>query len=263
MASDAATGKKVRKRSTGYERPYAVYCARYEVSERSLKGWVAVGRKADPQDPPPLDQPEEMAHWWSRHFKQRVPEKLLRAGRVQEEPDDVGQDPGQQGDRGDQEEAGASDELLRDMLPPADGGLAIGLDASVDRLRRAEAAANYAFTEAIRLEKNEGEIEFKKKSWVTVSEQLRKAEKSMREIEGRYGDVYRVDEIKAELVAVHSTIFAGVKNMIRRIRPELNALTEPEQDAVWEREIRRLFRAWGESEFCPTVDEVQEVVGSE
>lgn len=59
-----------------YREKIAHYAALYEQSDRTIKRWIAAGRKKD--DPPPLDDPIEMPAWFPRHHKHRVPEVLIR-----------------------------------------------------------------------------------------------------------------------------------------------------------------------------------------
>lgn len=54
--------------------PYKAYVAVYEVSERSIKTWVARGREA--KDWPPLEAPAEMAAWYGRVMNPRIPARL-------------------------------------------------------------------------------------------------------------------------------------------------------------------------------------------
>jgi hypothetical protein len=52
------------------------YAAHYEQGDRTIKRWIAKGRKTD--DPPPLDDPIQMPSWFPRHHKHRVPEILVK-----------------------------------------------------------------------------------------------------------------------------------------------------------------------------------------
>ena len=78
--------KQAGKRKTGrggvavvvtYARRMEEYAERYETALRTVKRWAAVGRESG--DSCPLDRPEEMPTWWTRHMKHRVPDALFRA----------------------------------------------------------------------------------------------------------------------------------------------------------------------------------------
>jgi ribosomal protein S27AE len=69
-----------------YRHNLAHYAALYETSDRTVRRWVTIGRKANkeknlqrdnPAHLPPLDRPEKMEDWWVEHLKSDlVPEKL-------------------------------------------------------------------------------------------------------------------------------------------------------------------------------------------
>ncbi len=59
-----------------YRNKLATYAAYYESDTRTVKRWISDGKKAD--DYPPLDAKHEMAAWWKRHKKWRVPDIMAR-----------------------------------------------------------------------------------------------------------------------------------------------------------------------------------------
>lgn len=61
----------------GFIRAYRDYAATYGTSIRTVKRWVADGRKKG--DEPPLDRPAEMVAWWERNMSHRVPAEILTA----------------------------------------------------------------------------------------------------------------------------------------------------------------------------------------
>lgn len=228
--------KGTRKRATGYVEQYRFYADVFGESERTIKRWVRTGKEVD--DLPPLDAPEQMANWWSRHYKNRVPVKILQLAKsVPANGDEVVKD----------------DPLFTqpvEKAAPAPIDLEVGLEASVDRLRRAEAVANHKFTEAIRLDADEGEIERKQRAWERVAKQLSISEKSLRDMESKYGALYGADEIKRELVKIHGSVYAGVKNFMRRVMPKAELIEDPiERNEFYEAETNKLFRHFGESAF--------------
>ena len=65
-----------------YQKAVPDYEKVYGAGERTLKRWIAIGRAANPPELPPLDSPQEMPAWWSRHMKHRVPNKLIFASKA-------------------------------------------------------------------------------------------------------------------------------------------------------------------------------------
>jgi hypothetical protein len=235
MTARKTEGTKTR--STGYVHPYKHYADLFSETDRTIKRWIKQGRESD--DPPPLDDAGAMADWWSRHKKQRVPEKLLQLARS--------------AGLGDGDSAVADDPLFNqpvEQAAPVPDDLAVGLGASVERLRRAEAVANHAYTEAVRLQRDDGEIERKQRAWERVSGQLRQSEKSLRELEGKYGQMFSEAEIRRELAEIHLPVYVGIKNFFRKMFPRLESLESVEdREALWNAEARKLFRGMNDSRF--------------
>jgi hypothetical protein len=60
-----------------YARQLKDYCALYHVSVSGLNKLVARGKRAEPPELPPFDQPELMAAWYARHHSHTPPPRLL------------------------------------------------------------------------------------------------------------------------------------------------------------------------------------------
>lgn len=241
------TDSKKGTRSTGFLEKYSFYAAFFGESERSIKRWVKEGR--DKNDPVPMDQPEQMMNWWSRVRSQRVPDRILKLAPVN--GDDVV----------------ADDPLFNQDDPPTPqpkvvpfeipDNLNIGLAASVERLREAEAIANHQYVEAIKRNADEGEIERKQRAWERVSKQLGISEKSLLEMQGKYGSMYGAAEIKKVLSETHMVVYSGVKNFMRRVLPRAELIEDPiDRQAFYDGEVNKLFRHFGESEFAAPVEEL-------
>lgn len=251
MPAKKSSAEKVparQPRCTGFMQPYAWYEAEWGIAQRSIKRWVSVGRKVD--DPPPLDQPELMANWWSRHFKQRCPDRFLKLAKAAEGDGDAQVKGEPLFDR--------DEEPARKVVPfVRPENLETGLEASVSRLREAEAVANAQYAHAIAQGEDEGQIEMLQRRWERVSNQLRQQEKAMRELEGKYGAMYTESEIRRELEKIHIPIYTGVMNLVRRLKPKLETVDDPVQkDAIWQAEVKKLFRAWLESGFAASGEEI-------
>jgi len=61
-----------------YSQPYRHYAEIFGIPERTIKRWVADGKKSQPPDLPPFDSPAELPAWWNRHSSQQIPARLLQ-----------------------------------------------------------------------------------------------------------------------------------------------------------------------------------------
>jgi prophage antirepressor-like protein len=62
------------QKSTGYKEEYKVYAERYDTSERTIKRWVAIGKRSG--HPCPLDDPQSLSAWWEKTRGQEVPNRF-------------------------------------------------------------------------------------------------------------------------------------------------------------------------------------------
>ena len=58
---------------------YAKWEKLYRTKWRQLRRWYVCGEER--KDPCPFDRPDQMPAWWTRHFKQVCPSKILEAAR--------------------------------------------------------------------------------------------------------------------------------------------------------------------------------------
>lgn len=237
---DAPEGNDVEARNVAgpvsYRGKQAEYAKDYGVSARNIKRWVKCGR--DKNDPCPLDSPHEMAAWWERVMTWRVPDSLLalQAG-------------GQDGEEG----------LVQPNLPEQPEAPSrsrtvdeddLGMAQALSRLRRAEANASADYFEELEKKKpDDGQLERLNRRWQKIGEQLRKYEKDVAAHEKATGGMQSAADIKRELYTIHATIAAGVRGLLRNLRPRLKGKLDFEQDEIWEEGVNRLFQAWGESGF--------------
>ena len=232
QAASAPTAEPVTK----YREKLKVYAERYGTNLRNVKVWIAKGRKVDPADAPPLDDPQAMIGWWSRRMVWRVPEKILGAAR----------------------EAAALGSALADgssgvaTQPPAagDGGLPgtftseVGRGAVVDRLRRAEAAASDAYLKAVADPAAEaGAIELKRRAWEKIGQALRAEEIASLKAAGMQGDHIPKREAARLLQEIHASLASTWRGFLRRVRPKLAGKNAAEQDRIWDEETERTFGA--------------------
>src|SRR6266403_1797818 len=71
--------------SPRYAKRVLEYAEIFSRSPRAIKSWISAGRNAAPPELPPLDHPELMRDWWTRHMQRRPPDGIVAmavAGRV-------------------------------------------------------------------------------------------------------------------------------------------------------------------------------------
>lgn len=224
--------KRGRTGRTGYPLAYCEYSEKYSAGERTIKRWVKLGRKAG--QPPPLDAPEEMAAWWGKVMRQRVPDRILALAAARPAPS-VAPAPAPAGTPPPDPEGDA---------PPDVADL--GLEASVRRLQRLEYDANQRLVRAI--ETNE-DIEGAQRRWERVVELLRKAESSLIQVRQERGDMVPKAEVRAAIVEVHGQIATSLRGMLRRVWDRLAAAVEAGQrEEIWQTSLDDIFESMRDAE---------------
>ena len=155
-----------------YREKYTVYVDRYGTSERTVKRWVAQGKKAGVM--PPLDDVERMREWWAQVSPHRCPDKLLVAAMAAVPVAKRGlpaapllELPVQKPKK---EEPVAVPRALREV-----GEQERGTEASLARLKEAEVHAHEIYLEALRSGKD-AQAKLALKSFADLSEQVAKLE---------------------------------------------------------------------------------------
>lgn len=230
-----------------YARLQADYAATYNVAVREIKRWVAKGRAAKPIDPPPLDDPVAMLDWWPKHNKRRVPQRLLDAADRHRDPSPPAppaslREPSPDGPDAVQPDPPATPEP-RELQPEE-----LTFGANIDRMRRAVAEAHREYEGALAAN-DEGRAQNAMRRWADLSENLRKLEKDRADVEQAMGDTIPRAAVARVLGEVHGTIASGLRAMVRRIRPELEAAPPDAWDPIWQRELDRLFGLWSDIRF--------------
>ncbi len=67
-------------RRTGLRYTLPHYATRYSVAIDTIKNWREKGRKKGTM--PPLDDPSDLAVWWTNHMEWRVPDAILKAAQA-------------------------------------------------------------------------------------------------------------------------------------------------------------------------------------
>lgn len=236
------------RRVAGYACSIAEYGVRFAASERNVKRWLAIGR--DAQDPCPLDRPGEMARWWSRRMKQRVPENVLKAGVA------AGVTVEQQLAEG-MPIFRAPPVVVADVgngptLAPAakaPEGAQVGLAASLERIQRAEAAAAQRYLDAVAAGTDAGDVEQLRRAWDKLLEARRRVERDVPSLLERSGEVVLRADVARVLAELHSGMVTSLRNFFRRVRPKVQGVPAEEGAVVWESEVEQLVRRLREAEF--------------
>lgn len=145
---------------------------------RQIKNWIATGRAAEQPELPPLDAPHEMAAWWAKHMKQKVPAKLMLLASQKRSGSD-----------------GAATATTIDLTKLE--------SAAGDALRQARAirmAAETHLSQAYASGKDE-QIEIHQRRWIRAVEQERKLEGAAREDAKATGALIPKAELLPELSA--------------------------------------------------------------
>ncbi|MDR1284365.1 MAG: hypothetical protein LBK99_26660, partial [Opitutaceae bacterium] len=233
----------------------------HPVSLRTLKGWIAIGRDADPPDLPPLDAPERLNDWYSLHKKNRVPDWIVdlavQTKRIEKKttqsppPGALPVSPPPPIDPATGPLFAAAAARTADTpppeprpSPPAGAHPASGTAnyiATLQRLRDAEQIAGGKYATLAADPAKEAEAEQARRAWSNITKELRAYEKDAEQILRASGDLWiKADVIKAS-TEIHLAIRDGIRGLLRRVRPKLAGLTPTEEDALWQKEVEGLF----------------------
>jgi hypothetical protein len=226
-----------------YRQQQVAYCSIYSTDIRTIKRWISAGRKALPQDFPPLDDAANMPAWWGRNMKWDVPAKILEAAKaVQNEQVASGDIYKKAGDAGVVE--GKAQVERQD----------VGMKGALDRIREAEQAAHRKYMEAVNADDpNEGDIKLRLRNWTDISSQMRAMEKDSPDVLKASGELISKAEVREKLWEIHSVISQGFRAMIRRVRPKIEGLLPAQADEVWNEEVDRVFQGLRENEFTKPI----------
>lgn len=177
---------------------------------RQIKRWVADGRAHQPRPYlPPLDEPSQLAAWWSTVRRRRVPAEFLK---IAAPPPVVG---GQVG-------PAEKSPTLPQPTPPAAGAAPSGefkldlstvtesgVEQSLRDLRVAATGAFQAYRAALAVGRSD--LEVRRRAWVELTDQLRKAEAAAAKLLADRGELVRRDELRAELRRVHASMAGSLR----------------------------------------------------
>lgn len=215
-----------------YKSEQSEYAVRYGQSDRTIKRWVRTGKDAG--DFPPLDFPAEMPAWWARNYRHKVPLAMLEAARAAAV-------------------VGGGDHAERPAVE-ARGGQVSSLDAGsgfaemLNRVRDAERVAYIEYDVALK-SGDEARLPLARKTWGELSKQLRELERDAHDILSRSGNLVEKAVVERLVAEIHVPIVNGMRSMWRRVRAQILAVAEGQQDRVWQEEVDRLLTRLADSGF--------------
>lgn len=203
-----------------FARPLKDYQAVYETKERQLKNWVAVGRKAQPEDLPPLDRPAEMPAWWARHYDRVVPEKLTLAATKANGQQAADVPPAPQAStpekaKGEATPPPAPPTNPRERIGNFDDLTGLSLEAAVERLRKALAVVVRDYEQALgNPDTDESTLSMRANRVDKAMERLRKMETTLDEIRKSREELIDRTLAEEDLRRVHTAMASSLETSI-------------------------------------------------
>lgn len=242
-------------KKAGYQHPLAHYVEIYDAAERTLKHWIAIGRQAQPEpDLPPLDDPPRMKEWYARNKKNRVPDRLVQLA-AQASRLETGESVAAPCGHVTTTPAAASfgnvttssaaaavspPDVVAASLPAAATAkptVARGFEATLERLRAAEAEAGERYTKLI-LEGKDAEAEAAERRWQKLRGDLRDYERDAQKMLA--DKLWPADEVLAALYEIHTVLFQSFESLYARLETELRTLPRDEAKRLYLTECQRL-----------------------
>jgi hypothetical protein len=212
-----------RQTSERYQKSQPHYAKLYGRDVKNIKRWVAAGRRCEPMDLPPFDEPARMADWFRRVMGQEPRENLTRfeAAAADEQ---AGGSAGAAAPEA--KPAGPAAELP--PLPPMQIDLDStgGADLGLQQVR----ALVIATFEQMRVALTKGrtqEAAQLRREWQQAVQILRAWEKDIIKIQEGRGEVLRTSAVKSEMVQMMTTtahsFYNGLQKVIRQLAPAMPA----------------------------------------
>lgn len=225
------------KRATvqNYKKTYAEYAALLGIANkdatRKIKTWVKRGRENEDGTPretpdlPPFDELPQMASWWRRNMKWRVPDYLARFEldpAAESTPPSGGGTPPPTGTQAGQEEPAGTNAAYGslDLVGMDDMGADMGL-------RQARAMVNSTFEamQAAMKLKQLQQYQTLRREWQQLVQTLRQWEKDIVKIQEGKGEVLRTRVLLADmnrLFAMISTSFSNaLSDIVLQVAPQI------------------------------------------
>ncbi|MBS0661385.1 MAG: hypothetical protein JSR82_24495 [Verrucomicrobia bacterium] len=213
-------------------RPYKEYAVTYEVSDRSIKAWVARGR--DAKDWPPLNEPHKMADWYARVLNAKIPPRLVALAEK-----GGGAAPAPAGEGATAQPAAGID--ISAMVGQS-------VEQQIEGLRQAVAACFQGLCEAYKSSRPET-IATRESAYQRAIATLQKLESQQEEMRRKRGDYILKSDVDADAATLANALRSMHRSMVERVRAALTDLDPAIVDRVAAavEDVRRseeaLFRA--------------------
>lgn len=239
----------------GYQHDLAHYEPIFNASNRTLKGWLAIGRASTPPDLPPYDEPAKMKDWYARNKKNRVPDHLVHlaaeASRLTATSRPLAAlltaesvpAPSMVTESANSPSAACGHVTTTlQCVAPAQSSTR-GYSATLERLRQAEATAGERYTRLILDPQKQDEAEQARRSWQLLTKELRAYEKDAEEVLQKSGQSWVAAEVVAVIHDLHIPLRDGMLSLYDRIESQLDGLPRGERKRLYRAEVCRLYAA--------------------
>lgn len=248
MAESETAPTTGRRKRVKYARRLIDYARAYGYSDdRTIKNWVATGK--DNGELPPLDSPELMADWWKRHHHNRpLPASLCGLGQLELAP--VSAPPTAPAET--TQPAPPSPMTSGKSFPEQVAELRRVLDRSLAELQAvtAETCPPDVTDREAWARGRSARMEIARKNYQGSFDVLRKAENDLVEWERQHEVLVPRSEVAEEVSRIFRAIHAGVKRLLRKVRPALHGLPDAAADQLWDAETRACFDSLLRSQFA-------------
>lgn len=198
---------------TRFRKSYDEYAADLGVGLRTVKRWVALGKKAG--DPCPLDDLAQLPAWWGRNMSYAISAALLAtcAGKPPTAPASA-----PPADTGSSAPPGPADVPVPGAVVPrvsinVNDLAAIGLHENLNRLSRIH-HANIELLEKAFAGSSENELSLRQRNVQASGRMLKDAQQAFDAYQESRGELAPVAEVKADLQRVHTSMAQSLVSLL-------------------------------------------------
>jgi len=193
-----------------------------QMSVRTLKRWIKLGKQKTPMDLPPLDEPGKLPAWWTRNCTQKVPDWMLRIPASESPPPPA-----------------TTTGCGADALQEED----LGIGATLDRLQRAERDAGAAYFAELGRGEEADEIRADRleRKWNRLSDNLRKVEKDASRVLSGSGELVKKTDVELALRDINTNLAARFRTFFSTVFPKLEGAPREARNRLWDQEADRFL----------------------
>lgn len=214
----AAAGVRVFESGrVSYPERYSVYAALYGEADRTIRSWVAHGKKVGAL--PPLHDPAALATWWKSHRKNSVPRQILDlAFQARKDKESEIELPKVTA-------SAPEDDEKKGRFAPVE--VSPDLSGADEALRQSREMASAAYKKMRDAERagEVTEVAMWREEWSSLVETQRKWEKDFNRIQEDRGLLVRKSTMQVEVSAVASVLqrafLASMESLLKRHCPDL------------------------------------------